>query len=375
MAFARLKRSITVAVSAALVIVAGAVTAPSANAAPSIDTTRSLASLDSLSRGVVEETNRIRAARGLSKLAVAEYATQGSAKWAGFLAKNNLRSKMYHDPNLYKTTARSAASSVGENILYTSGSADAKRFLQMWMDSPGHKANIVRGQWTHIAVAWQRSPDGKYLYMVQRFATYPKKKVAKTVALKGYSTASQTVARNTTPKKNVVTVAPRAGKVQLQRLTNGKWKTVRTFTVSSSNGRATVTYPKHTKAGTYRYRVRHSGTSTHKATVSKTKTIKVVKKAQKITGYNAKKRTTVAKRVAAGKDVIAVSTKRTVALQQKKGSRWVTIKRYKPSSKTGRATVKYPVVTKKGTYQFRLKVAGTTTYKPATSKVKTVRVK
>lgn len=95
---------------------------------------------------------------------------------------------------------------------------------------------------------------------------------------------------------------------------------MRTVAVKTSNGKAAILYPTHKTAGTYTYRIRYGGSSTHKAAVSATKKVVVRKKTQKITGYNASTRSTVKGRVAAPRDVVTISTKRTVALQLKKGA-------------------------------------------------------
>lgn len=336
--------------------------------------------LDALSQAIVNETNKIRAAHGLKKVTVNTKATQGSAQWAGFLASQNLRADMYHDPQLFTTTATSAATRAGENILYTSGSADAARFLSLWMNSPGHRANILRPEWTHIGVAWDRNSDGTYLYAVQRFVAYPSSATTRTATpqktrIAGYNTSKKTITVGQAAPKDVVAVSARNGKISLQRKTNGTWKTVRTVAVKTSNGKAAILYPTHKTAGTYTYRIRYGGSSTHKAAVSATKKVVVRKKTQKIAGYNTSTRSTVKGRVAAPRDVVAISTKRTVALQLKKGGTWKTVKRFTPNSRTGKVGVTYPKVTRTGTYTYRLKVGSTKTYNAVTTRAKTVRVR
>jgi uncharacterized YkwD family protein len=49
----------------------------------------------------------------------------------------------------------------GENI---AGSSTAQRAFQMWMQSPGHRANILNANFTHIGIGVaQGSPYGKIL--------------------------------------------------------------------------------------------------------------------------------------------------------------------------------------------------------------------
>jgi uncharacterized protein YkwD len=42
--------------------------------------------------------------------------------------------------------------SVGENLLWSSPNVDPGRALDMWMRSPGHRANILNPQWREIGI-------------------------------------------------------------------------------------------------------------------------------------------------------------------------------------------------------------------------------
>ena len=55
----------------------------------------------------------------------------------------------------------------GENIAYGYGSASA--VMSAWMQSPGHKANILNSAYTSIGVGYVASGN----YWVQLFAAYP----------------------------------------------------------------------------------------------------------------------------------------------------------------------------------------------------------
>ncbi len=58
------------------------------------------------------------------------------------------------------------ASRVGENIAYGNVSADA--LMDMWMASPGHRANILQPAYTHIGVGATRTGSGR-VYATQNF--------------------------------------------------------------------------------------------------------------------------------------------------------------------------------------------------------------
>ncbi len=50
----------------------------------------------------------------------------------------------------------------GENV--AEGQVDATAAVQDWMNSPGHRANIMNGQYTHIGVAVSVSKSGRRFY-------------------------------------------------------------------------------------------------------------------------------------------------------------------------------------------------------------------
>jgi uncharacterized protein YkwD len=62
---------------------------------------------------------------------------------------------------------------VGENIGFTTGDTPQKIF-SLWMESPHHKENILRKQFTEIGVGVARNSDGE-IYYTQVFGT-PRKR-------------------------------------------------------------------------------------------------------------------------------------------------------------------------------------------------------
>lgn len=55
----------------------------------------------------------------------------------------------------------------GENILYGFTSHGAELAMKTWMNSPGHKANILNANYTHVGIGYYKG------YWVQQFATNP----------------------------------------------------------------------------------------------------------------------------------------------------------------------------------------------------------
>ena len=43
--------------------------------------------------------------------------------------------------------------SVGENLLWSSGGVDASRALELWMESPAHRANILTPRWREVGLS------------------------------------------------------------------------------------------------------------------------------------------------------------------------------------------------------------------------------
>jgi uncharacterized protein YkwD len=73
---------------------------------------------------------------------------------------------------LNRVTARGILwKSLGENIAFSQGHNDpAALAVDQWMHSPKHRANILRGNFTHSAIGIARTSDGR-VYLTQVFIT------------------------------------------------------------------------------------------------------------------------------------------------------------------------------------------------------------
>jgi uncharacterized protein YkwD len=108
--------------------------------------------LHPLERQVVEQTNAQRALAGLTPLAIdlsLEATARAHAAW------------MTNSQNLVHTTLP-----VWENIAM--GQQSAAEVVQAWMDSPGHRANILNPEHRRIGVAAYATPEGT-VYWCQQF--------------------------------------------------------------------------------------------------------------------------------------------------------------------------------------------------------------
>ena len=103
--------------------------------------------------------NRERAARGLPllrenmKLQRAAEGHSGDMVAGRFFAHESLSGENMADRILRTGYARGQGWSLGENIAWGTGSlATAGEIQQAWMDSPGHRANILRRQFREIGI-------------------------------------------------------------------------------------------------------------------------------------------------------------------------------------------------------------------------------
>ncbi|WP_291569269.1 CAP domain-containing protein [Clostridium sp. UBA4548] len=68
-----------------------------------------------------------------------------------------------------------STNSYGENLFYSQGYAEstttAKYLVDQWMNSPGHRANILNGSWTKMSAGVVFSSQGNWVYATQHFST------------------------------------------------------------------------------------------------------------------------------------------------------------------------------------------------------------
>ncbi|WP_136518554.1 CAP domain-containing protein [Cellulomonas telluris] len=120
--------------------------APQAAAAP--------APADALAARIVELTNAERRAAGLGDLAVSACAAeQALARTAVLVAEGRFE----HDP-LQPILAACRAGTVGENL--SVGYPTAEAAVTGWMNSSGHRANILRTSYRQIGVGCTSGPRG-----------------------------------------------------------------------------------------------------------------------------------------------------------------------------------------------------------------------
>jgi uncharacterized protein YkwD len=133
-----------------------------AQAAVTAAPTGSAASVAYVNR-IVVLVNARRAAAGLRPLIVSPCATRFAAPWTGHMAATNTLVHQSLRPML-----RCPARTAGENIAY--GNVSADQLMTMWMNSPGHRANILNPGFTRIGVGAVRTTSGRW-WATQDFVT------------------------------------------------------------------------------------------------------------------------------------------------------------------------------------------------------------
>ncbi len=134
-------------------------TMPSA-AGPVAATPRATASV----QGIINQTNAQRVANGLAPLRVDPRLANLAQDWANTLSRDgNTR----HRPN-YWTHYPAGLPAGGENVLQAWSDYSDARVVQLWMDSPGHRKNLLDPRAKSVGIGMAVAADGK-LYAVQNF--------------------------------------------------------------------------------------------------------------------------------------------------------------------------------------------------------------
>jgi uncharacterized protein YkwD len=116
--------------------------------------------LSALESGVLDQLNQIRTQHGLVPLKISAPLTasadQHSSEMAadGYFAHNSADGTVFWK-RIQKWYAGTGYGywSVGENLLWSSPDVDAPGALQLWMNSPEHRANILDPNWREIGVS------------------------------------------------------------------------------------------------------------------------------------------------------------------------------------------------------------------------------
>jgi len=141
--------------------------------------------------------NAERAAHGLKPLVWSSAIATMAQNWTASMASTALdctTDYLKHNPN-YQGQTPGNWTLVGENV-GCAQPARAKVIHDAWMASPGHRANILRPEFTHIGIGWAVTKNG-IAFATQDFAAYPVSKSAAPPATK--SAAPPATTKQTAP--------------------------------------------------------------------------------------------------------------------------------------------------------------------------------
>ena len=143
-------------IAVALVALLGALAAPVAHSGKAT----SHVALSSLESGVLTELNNIRAQHGLQPVQISARLTASAAQHTkemgadGYFEHNSQDGTAFWKRiNRWYGQTGYGFWSVGENLLWSSPDVDPAGALQLWMNSPEHRANILTARWREIGVS------------------------------------------------------------------------------------------------------------------------------------------------------------------------------------------------------------------------------
>lgn len=121
-----------------------------------------ISATDAYENRLLTLTNAARTSRGLRPLTKSGCATTVAGNYAYRLAQLGA---LVHN-SMTKVASTCGAGAAGENIAY--GNVSADQMFQMWMNSSGHRANILRADYTSMGMGAYKTSSGRW-YGVQNF--------------------------------------------------------------------------------------------------------------------------------------------------------------------------------------------------------------
>jgi uncharacterized protein YkwD len=116
------------------------------------------ASMESLDAAVLVRLNTIRTAHGLVPLKLDPSLTAAAVGHseemlgAGYFAHDSADGSPFWKRLSAFTSGARSGWSAGENLLWSSGTLDAAKALDLWMASPEHRQNILTARWRQIGI-------------------------------------------------------------------------------------------------------------------------------------------------------------------------------------------------------------------------------
>jgi uncharacterized protein YkwD len=147
---------------------------------PANPSNKSFKYLDAVEKEILTYVNQARSQQGLKPLSweenmrpIARYKSNNMLQYNYF--EHNTPSLNNASPmDLATKYFKYNTNGYGENIFYSMGYAEAtttaKYLVDQWMNSPGHRANILNANWTKMSAGVVFSSQGNYVYATQHFS-------------------------------------------------------------------------------------------------------------------------------------------------------------------------------------------------------------
>ena len=152
------------------VLAVSLVAATSAVASPN-NPVRRISAVDAPERQVLTQVNVVRRTHGLGPLrmsrqlsAAADLHSTKMGQLGFFAHESSDGSVFWHRVKRFYGWAGFRSWSVGENLLWAAPEIDAAGAVKMWMDSPGHRANLLSRQWREIGLSAVFVPGAQGVY-------------------------------------------------------------------------------------------------------------------------------------------------------------------------------------------------------------------
>jgi uncharacterized protein YkwD len=121
---------------------------------------RTIQAANALEGGVLAEINQVRAQHGLQPLrvnlrlrAAADAHSAAMARYGFFAHESRDGSAFWKRVERWYKPGGYGFWSVGENLLWSSGDLSADAALEMWMNSPKHRENLLTARWREIGLS------------------------------------------------------------------------------------------------------------------------------------------------------------------------------------------------------------------------------
>jgi uncharacterized protein YkwD len=123
--------------------------------APAAASRRDAVTLTASERSVLTEVNAVRRSNGLRALDVDPALVRVARSYSATMVRSNVFTHGAMGARLAASGARGPA--YGENLAWGTGPYAAAKFVvRSWMNSPGHRANLLRSGWKRIGLGIAR---------------------------------------------------------------------------------------------------------------------------------------------------------------------------------------------------------------------------